>query len=133
MKPIEEWNQVDRQQFTYAWKKYLTEVMKNTKCVITTDSNSASEQIKGNFGGDLPQGIVLMQDKGGMEIEARTWVSVVKLNHSASMVDLVMVGDMKHLSPFQVNKQAEVNEFASQGALSFYARLLQYGVEPRKL
>lgn len=100
--------------------------MKYTKCVITTESNPASKQIRDNFGGNLLQGIIMIQDKVEMETEARTWIPVIKLNHSASVVGLVIVGDIEQFGPLQVRKQVEVNAFALQGGLSLYARLLQH-------
>lgn len=99
-------------------------MISNAFCVICTESSAGSDLLQSQFGGKNPKKIIIMQDKAGMELEARTWVSITKLQMASQMVGIVIVGDRNQLGPLQLSKGANINKFGLQSSQSLFVQLL---------
>ena len=109
--------------FMFEWRNCDKEVILDATCVICTDSTSGSELLLWDVGRRNLKGIIIIQDKAGMETKARTWVPIVKLKEASQMVGIVRVGDCNQLKPLPISKGAQINEFALQISHSLYDQL----------
>lgn len=67
--------------------------------MICTDNTAGLELLRSQIEGKSPKLIIIMQDEAGIEMEARTWVLITKLQMATQVVNIVMVGKCNELGP----------------------------------
>ena len=85
--------------FIFKWQNCSKEVILDTTCVICTDITSGLELLQLDVRGSNLKSIIIIQNKAGMELEARTWVQIVKLKEASWGVNIVIVGNHDKLRP----------------------------------
>lgn len=94
--------------------------------MICTDSTAGLKLLQLQVEGKNPKGIIIIQDGAGIEMEAKTWVPITKLQMVTQVVGIIIVEDRHQLGLLQLYKEANINEFGLQFSHSLYDRLFLY-------
>ena len=79
--------------FMFEWRNCSKEMILNATCVICTDSTSGSKLLQSDVRRRNLKGIIIMHDEAKIEMDARTWLPIVKLKEASLVVGIVMIGD----------------------------------------